>query len=65
MIACPVCANITVLPSAIELTIERAGIHGRRVTCPSCGAIYSVVVQLLQDSPLSPKQLEQTRNQPR
>lgn len=65
MTACPVCANVVTLPSAIEVIMDRTPIYGRRVTCPSCGTIYSVVVRVLRNSPLSPKQLEQIRNQHR
>ena len=65
MITCPVCGNAITLPTAIETLIDRGGVYGRRVTCPACRCVFSTITRVLRPSPLSPKQLEQIRNQPR
>jgi hypothetical protein len=62
---CPVCGNAVTLPGAAEIIISREGIHGERVECSTCLAVYSVVTRVLHPSPLADEQLEKIRSQPR
>jgi len=64
MILCPSCGFLIPLRPA-ELIIVKPGTYGWRIRCDSCRASYAVAVRELTPSPLSPKQLEQIRNQPR
>ena len=65
MIVCPVCANAVTLPTAVEILIDRGGVHGRRVACPICRCVFSSITRVLKPSPLSPEQLAKVRSQPR
>ncbi len=65
MIVCPACANAVTVPAAVETIIDRGGVRGRRVTCPVCRCIFSIVTRVLQFSPLLPEQLAKLRSQPR
>lgn len=65
MTACPVCGNVVTLASAIRVTIDRGGVYGQRVTCPTCGAVYSATTVIIKESPLTIDQLAKIRSQPR
>ena len=62
MIVCPVCANAVTLPTAVETLIDRGGVHGRRVTCPTCGCVFSTITRVLRPSPLRPDELARIRS---
>ncbi len=65
MIVCPVCDNAVTLPIAVETIIDRGGVHGRRVTCPTCDCVFSTITRVLRPSPLLPERLAKLRSQPR
>ncbi len=64
MILCPTCGYPIPLCPA-ELIVVKPGTYGWRIRCGSCQASYAVAVRELAPSPLSPKELERIRNQPR
>lgn len=65
MTVCPTCGHVVVLPSAITVTINRAGVYGVTVVCTTCKCEYTQTVRITRHSPLTIEQLKQVMNQPR
>lgn len=63
MTACPTCRYPVTLPTATVVTVARGGIRGARVSCPTCGTVFTETVVIVAPSPLAPKRLAELRNQ--
>ena len=63
MIVCPTCRYPVTIPTAVVDTVDRGGVRGRRITCPTCATVFTVTVVILEPSPHTPARLAKIRNQ--